>query len=227
MLPELLYHERAENNVPESGKCHVAGKSHLYSHATEKFAENFRLTAEKSWYPNIFNTGENLSYVGPAPDISYYDVYQMRESERKEFLSLYETKVKNEVFDKRHIRTLLFLQSMNIAPASNKMFRKKFLHPHRIGITPAGGTRITEGRVIRRSLGKYMRRGWSARESCTGEMVRSVGCPNCRVYVCGRPLRGDAHCEKVQRLFQAWSYMHAFPSHAYRMRGRHLDREVR
>ena len=33
----------------------------------------------------FFNTAENMNYVGPAPDVSYYDVDQMLESERKEF----------------------------------------------------------------------------------------------------------------------------------------------
>ena len=46
----------------------------------------FYLTAKKSWYTHLFNTAENLNYVGPAPDVSYYNVYQMREFERKEVL---------------------------------------------------------------------------------------------------------------------------------------------
>jgi len=53
--------------------------------------EAFGLTAVKSWYTHLFNTTENVKYVGPAPNISYYDVDQMHESERKEFLSWYET----------------------------------------------------------------------------------------------------------------------------------------
>ena len=42
------------------------------------FPEAFGLTAEKSWYPHLFNTAENINYVGPAPDVSYYDVDRMR-----------------------------------------------------------------------------------------------------------------------------------------------------
>jgi len=43
-----------------------------------------------------------MNYVGPAPDISYYDD-QMHRSERKEFLSCYETTTKNEIFDNRRM----------------------------------------------------------------------------------------------------------------------------
>jgi hypothetical protein len=48
-----------------------------------KLLEAFGLTSHKSWYPHLFNTRENMNYVGPAPDVSYYDVHQMHESERK------------------------------------------------------------------------------------------------------------------------------------------------
>jgi len=39
--------------------------------------EAFELTACKSWYPHYFNTKEILDYVGPIPDVSYYDVNEM------------------------------------------------------------------------------------------------------------------------------------------------------
>lgn len=131
-----------------------------------KLPEAFRLTAEKSWYLHLFNTAEYMNYVNPAPDISHYDVDQMHESERKVFLSCYETAAKNEIFDNRRVlerycqadvtvlreacqsfRRLflqirnveVFLESMTIASACNKVFRKKFFQPKRIGIIPARG----------------------------------------------------------------------------------------
>jgi hypothetical protein len=94
-----------------------------------------------------------MNYVGPAPDVSYYDVDQMYESERKQFLSCYETVAKKKVFDKRRVlesycqadvtvlreacRTFrrhfllignmeMFFEIMTIASACNKVFRKKF-----------------------------------------------------------------------------------------------------
>ena len=90
----------------------------------------------------------------------------MHESERTEFLSWYETVVKKEVFDNRRVlesycqadvmllrearRTFrqhfllignveVFLESMTIASACNKVFRNKFLQPDRIGLIPVGG----------------------------------------------------------------------------------------
>jgi len=48
--------------------------------------EAFGLTASKSWYPHLFNTEENLYYIGPIPDVSYYSVNEMGEGERNEFI---------------------------------------------------------------------------------------------------------------------------------------------
>jgi hypothetical protein len=117
-----------------------------------KLPEAFGLTSAKSESSHLFNTAENLDYVGPAPDVSYYDVDQMHEAERKEFLSWYEATVKNEVFDNRRVfesycqadvtvlqevcRTFrrhflqignvdVFLESMTIASACSKVFQKK------------------------------------------------------------------------------------------------------
>jgi hypothetical protein len=35
-----------------------------------KMLDAFGLTVDKSWCPHLFNTTENMNYVGPAPDIS-------------------------------------------------------------------------------------------------------------------------------------------------------------
>jgi hypothetical protein len=51
-----------------------------------KVASAFGLSAFKSWYPHYFNTEENLNYVGPIPDVSYYGVNEMCDAERTEFL---------------------------------------------------------------------------------------------------------------------------------------------
>jgi hypothetical protein len=90
----------------------------------------------------------------------------MRDSERKDFLSWFETVAKTEVFDNRRmlenyrqadVTVLLeasptfrklfleignvevFLEGMTIASACNKVFRKKCLQPERIGLIPVGG----------------------------------------------------------------------------------------
>jgi len=37
----------------------------------------FGLTASKSWFAHLFNTEENLDYVGPIPNVSYYGANDM------------------------------------------------------------------------------------------------------------------------------------------------------
>jgi len=58
--------------------------------ALRKLHESFGVTATKSWYPHYFNTEENLDYLGPIHDVSYYGVNEMSEEERREFLVWYE-----------------------------------------------------------------------------------------------------------------------------------------
>jgi len=48
------------------------------------------LTVAKSWYHHYFNTEENLDYIGPLPDVSYYAVNEIGEGERSEFSEWYE-----------------------------------------------------------------------------------------------------------------------------------------
>jgi hypothetical protein len=64
--------------------------------------EAFRLTASKAWYPLYFNTRENLNYVGPYPDISYYGESEMSEADRRGFLTWYEGQ-KDQVFHNRRV----------------------------------------------------------------------------------------------------------------------------
>ena len=132
-----------------------------------KLQEAFGLTASKSWYPHYFNTEENLDYVGPIPDASYYGANEMSESERRDFFAWYESqKKKGAVFDNRRVLetycqddvTVLrqacrvfrrefiqignievFLEAITIASSCNKVLRKQFLKPDTIGLIPTGG----------------------------------------------------------------------------------------
>ena len=47
-----------------------------------KLPEPFGVAASNSWYPHYFNSEENLDYVGPIPDASYYGANVMSKSER-------------------------------------------------------------------------------------------------------------------------------------------------
>jgi len=194
-----------------------------------KLPEAFGLTAQKSWYPHLFNTAENMKYVGPAPDVSYYDIDHMHKSEMIEFLLWYETVAKTEVFDNRRIlegycqadatvlreacRTFrkhflqigiveVFLESMTIASAWNKVFRKKFLQPDRIGLIPVGG--YTDKRKQSKKAvvwllneekeGKRILHGRNGKERRLPELLN--------INVDG------AHRLRVQRVLQPRTYMH-------------------
>ena len=67
-----------------------------------KLPEAFGLTVTKSWYPHYFNTKENLDYVGPMPDTAYFGADEMKELERREFLT-WDDERKDEVFDNRRV----------------------------------------------------------------------------------------------------------------------------
>jgi len=45
--------------------------------ALPKLPEAFGLQSSKSWYPHCFHKEENLHYVAPLPDMSYYGVDEM------------------------------------------------------------------------------------------------------------------------------------------------------
>jgi len=43
-------------------------------YSLRKLPEAYSLTASKSWYPHYFNNEENLEYIGPIPEVTYYGV---------------------------------------------------------------------------------------------------------------------------------------------------------
>jgi hypothetical protein len=130
-----------------------------------KLPQAFDLSATKSWYPHFFNTKENVDYVGPIPDISYYGAEAMSDAERNEFLEWYETQ-KTEIFNNRRVldeycqadatvlrqacqvfrrefiqigQVEVFLEFMTIASACNKVLQRLFLKPNTIDLIPKGG----------------------------------------------------------------------------------------
>jgi hypothetical protein len=134
-----------------------------------KLAGAFGLSASKSWYPHYFNTKDNLNYVGPIPDITYYGADQMGAAERAKFLEWYEGQ-KSELFDNKRVlesycqddvRVLIqacqvfrreflaignievFLESITIASACNRVLRNRFLKTGTIGLIPTGGIQAT------------------------------------------------------------------------------------
>ena len=133
--------------------------------AVRKLPESFGLSIANYWYTHYINTRANLDYVGKIPDITYNGVDEMSGSERNEFLAWYEGQ-KHVVFDNirvqetycqedvsvlREVSCVLrseflhignidvFLESVTIASACNKVIRKRLLKPNTICLIPSGG----------------------------------------------------------------------------------------
>jgi hypothetical protein len=87
LLPELLITNGLKIMCLKVENVTWLDSLNYLSMPLRKLPEAFGLTARKSWYPHLFNTVQNMNYVSPTPDVSYYDIGQMHESERKEFLS--------------------------------------------------------------------------------------------------------------------------------------------
>jgi len=129
-----------------------------------KLPEAFGLSSQKSYFPHSYDTKANLDYVGPTTDIKYFGTDEMgRERER---ISCLVVMSKKTVFDNRRLleeyyqdnvtvmrqacqifrpdfmeigNIEIFLETVTIASACNKVLRKKFLKPETIGLIPAGG----------------------------------------------------------------------------------------
>jgi hypothetical protein len=121
-----------------------------------KLPEAFGLAVSKSWNPKYFNTKENLNYIGPIPEISYFGVNDMSHSERKDFMAWYEEQ-RDRVFDNRLFleqycqvcqlfrrefaeigNVEIFQESLTIASGYNNLLCKRFLKTQTIGLIPAG-----------------------------------------------------------------------------------------
>jgi hypothetical protein len=130
-----------------------------------KLPQAFSLSASKSWHLHFFNTKENMDYVGTLSDISYYGADAMSDADRSEFLEWYKTQ-KTEIFNNRRVleeycqadvtvlrqacqvsrrefmqigQVVVFLESMTIASACNKVLRRLFLKPDTLSLIPKGG----------------------------------------------------------------------------------------
>lgn len=128
--------------------------------------DNFK----KGYFPHLFNSLENQHYVGPMPDISYYDPDNMKTPDREQFLEWYSSHV-NDIFDMQKeiieycvsdveilaaaclkFRSQMletgnvdpFLEASTIASTCNKVFRRNFLKTDTVGIIPKGGYRLAD-----------------------------------------------------------------------------------
>ncbi len=72
-----------------------------YSNRTfDDFPKTFSLERlKKGYFPHLFNTLQNASYVGPIPDKEYYSYDVMKPGPREEFMKWYNNLKKNFIFD--------------------------------------------------------------------------------------------------------------------------------
>ncbi|XP_074650414.1 uncharacterized protein LOC141905419 [Tubulanus polymorphus] len=124
---------------------------------------------KKGYFPYTFCTGKNMNYVGPIPDLHYYNPDGMSSSERNEFVKWHtERRSENFVFDMQHeligycrsdvdilMQSVInfqhqffaltsvdpFRNSITIASACNLALRTNFLKSETIGLIPPGGYR--------------------------------------------------------------------------------------
>jgi hypothetical protein len=83
--------------------------------------------------PSIFNTKENVAYVEPIPDISYYVADAMSESQRKQFLECYETQ-KSEIFNNRRVFEEYCQDIVTVLRQTCHVFRRKCMQIGRVEV---------------------------------------------------------------------------------------------
>ena len=131
----------------------------------------------KGWFPHLFNTLENVDYVGPMPPKEAYSPDSMKSSERASFLEWYEERSREKylfdfakeivaycVQDVTILRKAclvfrqMFISCCNVCPFAEcstiastclTVFRKKYLKENVIGIVPNGGYRLTDTQSVK------------------------------------------------------------------------------
>lgn len=59
----------------------------------------------KGYFPHLFNTRENQTYMGRYPDPQYYGIDYMSSDERKKFLEWYKKKKKKYLTSKKKYKS--------------------------------------------------------------------------------------------------------------------------
>ncbi|GAB0089614.1 hypothetical protein DMENIID0001_041890 [Sergentomyia squamirostris] len=133
------------------------------SNLIQNFSKTFGLVeCDKGYYPYKFNTFENRNYVGNYPAVEFYPLKSMSQKQYTEFLEWYNS-VKSQSFNnmrelihycRQDVKILMngclnfmfgfletsqinpFLQAITIADAVMKAYRKHYLQPDTLAITP-------------------------------------------------------------------------------------------
>jgi hypothetical protein len=87
----------------------------------------FGLTATKAWYTHFYNTKENTDYVGPIPDVQYFGVDTMSNSERNEFLAWYERQKHCNVWNNKRVLEEYCQSDVTVLRQACHIFRRDFI----------------------------------------------------------------------------------------------------
>lgn len=128
----------------------------------------------KGNFPHLFNTTSNQSYIGPYPDIRFYEPDSMDESQKNDLIAWYATKVNAtfdfqtelEIYCKQDVKILrlfvvklalqaftettiaIFQESITIASFVSKVYRKQFYTPDSIAVIPKNGYRLADNQSL-------------------------------------------------------------------------------
>jgi hypothetical protein len=145
------------------------------------------------------------------PDVSYYGVDEMSDSERKDFLAWYEGQMASAaVFDNRRVLekycqddvTVLrqacqvlrrvykqignievFLESITIASECNKLLRNRFLESNMIGLIPTGGYSVNVRYSKTARMWLVYKDTQTAAKHFTAVMAANTDCQNYHISV--------------------------------------------
>jgi len=84
LLPELLTMMGQKITCLNVENATSLESPNLLAMPLRNLSEVFGLRIEKSWYPHLFNSSEEMNYVGPAHDTPYCEINQMHTQQRKE-----------------------------------------------------------------------------------------------------------------------------------------------
>ena len=167
------------------------------------FPSTFGLTELcKGFFPHLFNTADNQTYVGPVPDTHYYDPDGMSSKKRDEFLRWHAAKVENGyVFDlqrdmARYCESDVKLlkagcskfvkefreaaqfdpleKCLTIASACNRYWRKVRLIPKSVAVQPFNGWKGAQPRqsVIARQWLDYKNHRLRGEDASAADVIR-------------------------------------------------------
>ncbi|XP_032241520.2 uncharacterized protein LOC116620088 [Nematostella vectensis] len=135
-------------------------------------AFGFQDVVQKGVFPHFFNTPENQNYVGPMPDLSYYDLKGMKAEEAREVAEWHREQVaQGVVFDLQKELAAYCHQDVEVLKRAVVAFDKLImeavdLHPFKVAMTIASLTsKVLRVRFLgKEAVGSIPLRGYRGRD---------------------------------------------------------------